>query len=146
MDREAGATDTADPLGGAYFIEAMTQDLQELAWELIERVDELGGAVAAVESGWVKEQIEDAAFRHNAQVEAGERVIVGVNKFEEAEEERIQLLRIDPEVLDEIRGRQAVEGDLLETVALVGLLEEPLGHPEREQDRAHARDRGCALG
>jgi methylmalonyl-CoA mutase N-terminal domain/subunit len=97
LANEAGATDTADPLGGSFFIEAMTRELEERAWELIERVDGLGGAVAAVESGFVKEQIEDAAYRWNSEVEAGERVIVGVNEFAEAEGEHIELLRIDPE-------------------------------------------------
>src|SRR5206468_6372907 len=59
---EAGGTDTADPLGGAFFIESMTRELEELARELIEQVDELGGAVAAIEQGFVQREIEDAAF------------------------------------------------------------------------------------
>ena len=78
---EAGATDTADPLGGSYFIEALTDELEERARELIERIDELGGAVAAIEQGFVQREIEEAAFRCNEQVESGERVIVGVNRF-----------------------------------------------------------------
>src|SRR6201993_686699 len=93
---EAGATDTADPLGGSYFIEALTDELEARARELIERVDEAGGAVAAVESGFVQEEVERAAFEFQQQVEAGERVIVGVNAFEEEGEERVELLRIDP--------------------------------------------------
>jgi methylmalonyl-CoA mutase, N-terminal domain len=96
LANEAGGTDTADPLGGAYFIEALTVELEERAWELIERVDELGGAVAAVERGWVQGEIEEAAFRYQQQVESGERVIVGVNRFQEAEEEEIELQHIDP--------------------------------------------------
>src|SRR5215210_5986853 len=94
---EAGPTDTADPLGGSYFVEALTDELEARAEELIERIDELGGAVAAVEQGWVQREIEDAAFRWNEQVESGERPIVGVNRFAEAEEEEVELLRIDPE-------------------------------------------------
>ena len=81
LAHEAGGTDTADPLGGAYFIEALTDELEEKAWELIERIDELGGAVAAVEQGFVQGEIEQAAFRYQQEVEAGERVIVGVNRF-----------------------------------------------------------------
>jgi methylmalonyl-CoA mutase N-terminal domain/subunit len=94
---EAGATDTADPLGGAYFIEALTSELEERARELIEHVDELGGAVAAIERGWVQDQIDDAAFRHTAEVEAGTRMVVGVNRFVEGETEEIELHRVDPE-------------------------------------------------
>ncbi|HVM17327.1 MAG TPA: methylmalonyl-CoA mutase family protein [Gaiellaceae bacterium] len=94
---EAGGTDTADPLGGAYFIEELTRELEERAWELIERVDELGGAVAAVEQGFVQGEIEEAAYRYTRDVEEGERVIVGVNKYAEAEEEPIELHRLDPE-------------------------------------------------
>ena len=94
---EGGATDTADPLGGSYFIEALTDELEQRARELIERIDELGGAVAAVEQGYVQREIEDAAFHWNEQVESGERVIVGVNRFTEAEEEHVELHRLDPE-------------------------------------------------
>ncbi len=93
---EAGGTDTADPLGGAYFIEALTDELEAKARELIERVDELGGAVAAVEQGFVQDEIEQAAFRWQQDVEAGERVIVGVNRFTEGEEEPMELHRLDP--------------------------------------------------
>jgi methylmalonyl-CoA mutase, N-terminal domain len=93
---EAGTTDTADPLGGSYFVEALTDELEARAWELIERVDEAGGAVVAVESGFVQEEIERAAFEFQQEVEAGERIIVGVNAYEEQSAERIELLRIDP--------------------------------------------------
>jgi methylmalonyl-CoA mutase, N-terminal domain len=97
LAHEAGGTDTADPLGGSYFIEALTDELEAKAWELIERVDELGGAVAAVEQGFIQDEIEQAAFRWQQEVETGERVIVGVNRFTEGEEEPIELHRLDPE-------------------------------------------------
>jgi methylmalonyl-CoA mutase N-terminal domain/subunit len=93
---EAGTTDTADPLGGSYYVEALTDELEARARELIEQVDDAGGAVAAVESGFVQEEIERAAFEFQQQVEAGERVIVGVNAYEEESGERIELLQIDP--------------------------------------------------
>jgi methylmalonyl-CoA mutase, N-terminal domain len=104
---EAGATDTADPLGGAYFIEALTSELEKRARELIEHVDELGGAVAAIERGWVQDQIDDAAFRHTADVEGGTRVIVGVNRFLEGETEEVELHRVDPEAERRQRERTA---------------------------------------
>jgi methylmalonyl-CoA mutase, N-terminal domain len=97
LANEAGGTDTADPLGGAYFIESLTDELEHRARELIERIDELGGAVAAIEAGFVQREIEDAAFEHERLLEAGERVVVGVNRYEEADEEEIELHRLDPE-------------------------------------------------
>src|SRR5438445_3667931 len=97
LAHEAGGTDTADPLGGSFFIEALTGELEEGARELIDRVEELGGAVEAIEQGFVQREIEDAAFTHTAEVESGERVLVGVNRYREEEAEPIELHRLDPE-------------------------------------------------
>ena len=97
LQNEAGTTATADPLGGSYYIESLTDELEGRARELIARVDELGGAVAAVEQGFVQAEIEESAFRWQQQVEAGERVIVGVNRYAAASEEPIELHTIDPE-------------------------------------------------
>src|SRR3954463_2192442 len=88
LAHEAGGTDTADPFGGSYFIEALTDELEAKTWALIERVDDLGGAVAAIEQGFVQDDSETAAFRWQQEVEGGERVIVGVNRFTEGEEEQ----------------------------------------------------------
>jgi len=95
---EAGATDTADPLGGSYFIEALTDELERRALDLIDRIEDLGGAVAAVEQGFVQGEIEEAAYRHARDVESGEKVIVGVNRYQEAEAERVELHRLDPQI------------------------------------------------
>jgi methylmalonyl-CoA mutase N-terminal domain/subunit len=97
LAHEAGGTDTADPFGGSYFIEALTDELEASARELIERVDELGGAVEAIEQGFVQREIEDAAFRHQESVEAGRRVIVGVNRYQEHDTEPIELHELDPD-------------------------------------------------
>jgi methylmalonyl-CoA mutase N-terminal domain/subunit len=93
---EAGATNTADPLGGSYYVEALTDELESRARELIEQVDERGGAVDAIEQGFLQAEIEQAAFAFQQQVERGERVIVGVNRYEDGETERVELHRIDP--------------------------------------------------
>jgi methylmalonyl-CoA mutase, N-terminal domain len=94
---EAGGTDTADPLAGSYFVESLTRELEERAWELIGRIDELGGAVAAVEQGFQRREIEEAAYTFEQKVEAGDRVVVGVNRFAEDDEEEMELHRLDPE-------------------------------------------------
>ncbi len=96
LQTEAGTTATADPLGGSYYIEALTDELEQRALELIERIDRLGGAVAAVEQGWVQAEIEESAFRWQQQVESGERVIVGVNRYTAESEGRIELHSLDP--------------------------------------------------
>jgi methylmalonyl-CoA mutase N-terminal domain/subunit len=95
---EAGTTDTADPLGGSWFVESLTDELEKRATELIERIDELGGAVAAIEAGWVQAQIEESAFRWQREVESGARVIVGVNRFTTDVPERVELHQLDPAV------------------------------------------------
>jgi methylmalonyl-CoA mutase, N-terminal domain len=97
LAHEAGTTDTADPLGGSYYVETLTAELEARAQELMDRVDELGGAVAAIEQGFVQAEIEASAFRYQSEVEAGERVVVGVNRFADDEAERVEILQVDPE-------------------------------------------------
>jgi methylmalonyl-CoA mutase N-terminal domain/subunit len=98
LAHEAGGTDTADPLGGSFFLESLTRELEERAQALIERVDEVGGAVAAIEAGFVQQEIEQSAFRWQQEIEGGERVMVGVNRFAEGDGESIELHRLDPEI------------------------------------------------
>jgi methylmalonyl-CoA mutase N-terminal domain/subunit len=95
---EAGTTSTADPLGGSWYVEALTDEFESRAAELIARIDELGGAVAAIEAGWVQGQIEESAFRWQREVEEGQRVIVGVNRYVQNEPARIELHRLDPAI------------------------------------------------
>jgi methylmalonyl-CoA mutase, N-terminal domain len=94
---EAGATATTDPLGGSYYIEALTDQLAGEGRTLIGEIDRLGGAVAAVESGWVQDAIEQSAFDFHRRVQAGDDVIVGVNRYQSGESEPIELHRIDPD-------------------------------------------------
>jgi methylmalonyl-CoA mutase N-terminal domain/subunit len=99
LREEGGTTDTADPLGGSYFIESLTRELEERARALIERIDQAGGAVAAIEQGLVQDEIEQAAFAYAREVESGERVIVGVNRYAvQGEDAEVELLRVDPEI------------------------------------------------
>src|SRR5215831_1565888 len=95
---ETDLTATADPLAGSYAIESMTNDIEQEAGRLIAKVEELGGAVAAIECGFQKTEIERSAYRIARQVDAGERVVVGVNRFAVAEEEPYQPLRVDPAI------------------------------------------------
>jgi methylmalonyl-CoA mutase N-terminal domain/subunit len=95
---ETGVVNTIDPLGGSYHVEALTNRLEAEAYELFRRIDELGGMVAAIEQNMPQREIADAAFRYQQEVDAEERVIVGVNRFRTESEEEISILRIDPDV------------------------------------------------
>jgi methylmalonyl-CoA mutase N-terminal domain/subunit len=93
---ESGVADTADPLAGSYFVESLTNDLEALAVELISRVDEKGGAVAAIEEGWPQSQIEESAYQEARRQAVGESIVVGVNKYQVDDEPEVPVLAVDP--------------------------------------------------
>ena len=99
---ESGATDTADPLGGSYFIESLTNEVEAASWKLIEKIDAMGGSVDAIEKGFIQNEIARSAYEHQLKVETNEKIIVGVNKFQVEEETPIPGFRID----DSIRNLQ----------------------------------------
>jgi methylmalonyl-CoA mutase N-terminal domain/subunit len=92
---ESGVTSTVDPLGGAYFVEALTDRVEGEATRLIQRIDELGGMVRALEAGFPQQEIADSGYRTQLQEDAGERVVVGVNRYVQADERPIHYLRLD---------------------------------------------------
>ena len=93
---ETGVVNTIDPLGGSYYLEHLTGELERQAYEYFRQIDELGGVIAAIEQNFFQQEIADASFRYQAEVESGQRVIVGVNRYETADEEPIPTLRIEP--------------------------------------------------
>ncbi|MGO1368154.1 acyl-CoA mutase large subunit family protein [Senegalia sp. (in: firmicutes)] len=95
---ESGVTNTVDPLAGSYFVEAKTDEIEKLAMEYIEKIDELGGAPKAIDKGYIQKEIMDAAYNYQKAVESGEEVVVGVNKFQAEEEAPKGLLKVDPKV------------------------------------------------
>jgi methylmalonyl-CoA mutase len=95
LQEETGITHVVDPLGGSYYVEALTQELYDRAWEIIERVDGEGGMANAVAQGWPKAMIEQASAGRQARVDRGEDVIVGVNKYRLADEDDIDILDVD---------------------------------------------------
>jgi len=124
LAHESGAADTIDPLGGSYYVEQLTDELEAEAFDIIEEVDERGGMRSAVESGWVQRQIQDVAYERQREIEEGERTIVGVNEFTVDDEERSENLEeVDPEDerrqierLEDVRGRRD-EATVEETLA-----------------------------
>jgi methylmalonyl-CoA mutase N-terminal domain/subunit len=95
---ESGVTDTVDPLAGSYYVESLTNELEAKANEYLEKIEDMGGAVAAIESGYMQREIQEAAWRYQQEVDSGERIIVGVNKFELEGEEPKPIFRVNPEV------------------------------------------------
>jgi methylmalonyl-CoA mutase, N-terminal domain len=108
---ETGVTDTIDPLGGSYFVEDLTNRLEAEAYDYFGRIRELGGVVAAIRDNFFQREIAEASFRFQNEVEAGQRVIVGVNRFQEEDAEPIEILRIDQALEDKQVARvQALKG------------------------------------
>ena len=95
---ETGVVNTIDPLGGSYHVEALTNRLESEAYELFRRIDELGGMVDAIEQNMPQREIAEAAYRYQQEVESGERVVVGVNRYLAGSEEEVEILRIDPQL------------------------------------------------
>jgi methylmalonyl-CoA mutase N-terminal domain/subunit len=94
---ETGVADTADPLGGSYFVETLTNEIEERASAYLDKVDGMGGAVAAIEAGFYQDEIHEAAYRIQRGIESGERVVVGVNRFAEPDERVVEIQRIGEE-------------------------------------------------
>ena len=121
---ESGVTNTVDPLAGSYFIESKTQEIMDKAMEYITKIDDLGGAPKAIDNGYIQQEIMDAAYYYQKEVETGERIVVGMNKFQIEEEAPKDLLRVDPAVgemqkqkLVDLRAKRdntAVEAKLVE--------------------------------
>ena len=133
LQHEAGLTDVVDPLGGSHYVEALTDEVEAKAWELINEVEAMGGMTKAVEAGLPKMRIEEAAARRQARVDKGEDVIVGVNKYRLDDEPPVDILEIDNEAVRKAqvarinkvrksRSRSAYEAAIaaLETVAQTG--------------------------
>ena len=92
---ESGVADTADPLGGSYFVEALTNEVEQKAWELVAKIDAMGGSVSAIEKGFIQDEIARSAYEHQRKVESGDKIIVGVNKFTVDEKNSIPPFKID---------------------------------------------------
>ena len=95
---EAGVADSADPLAGSYLVETLTEQVEARAWEYIEKIDAMGGAVAAIEAGFMQDEIEQSAYAYAKAVEDGEKTIVGVNRFTTDGAEPVEIFPIDPEL------------------------------------------------
>src|SRR3954468_23185611 len=131
---EVGVVNTADPLGGSYYLEQLTSELERQAYEYFDQIEQLGGVIPAIEQNFQQREIAEASYRYQAEVERGERVVVGVNRYEQEEEQPIELLRIDPaleqkqiERVQTVRERR----DTAAADAALARLKEDAGHDDR---------------
>lgn len=95
---ESGATHTVDPLAGSYYVENLTNEVEAAAWKLIEKIDVMGGAVKAIEQGFIQEEIARSAYMYNKAIESQEKIIVGVNKFTTKEKDKTPVFKIDDSI------------------------------------------------
>jgi methylmalonyl-CoA mutase N-terminal domain/subunit len=144
---ETGVAETVDPLGGSYYVESLTDELERVATEIIEKVDAMGGAVAAIEAGYYQDEIHEAAFRIQRGIETGDRVVVGVNRFVDPDEKDVELQRISAEETAQQMGRlrglrasrdQPAVDAALEAVGAAAVGSENLLPPMREALRLRA--------
>jgi methylmalonyl-CoA mutase N-terminal domain/subunit len=150
LAHETGVTNTVDPLGGSYFVETLTKKMEQEARTYFERIEELGGMIPALESGFFRREIADAAFTYQREVDARRKLIVGVNAFQEADEKPIETLVIDETVekeqvarLREIKAKRDGEAvrNLLDRVRRVAATNENLMPTLVEAARAR-----CTVG
>jgi methylmalonyl-CoA mutase, N-terminal domain len=131
---ETGVVNAIDPLGGSYYLEQLTNELERQAYDYFERIEELGGVIPAIEQNFQQREIAEASFRYQSEVERGERVVVGVNRYEQEDEQPIDLLRIDPALEQkQIERVQAVRErrDTAAAEAALARLKEDAAHEDR---------------
>jgi methylmalonyl-CoA mutase N-terminal domain/subunit len=131
---ETGVTNTVDPLGGSYFIEALTDEMEERCYEYFRKIDDLGGMVESVKRNYPQREIADAAFGLQQEIDAGERVVVGVNRFLAVDEQPIPTLRVDPALERKQIGRLQASRARRDGVAVeraLAALREDAAHADR---------------
>jgi methylmalonyl-CoA mutase N-terminal domain/subunit len=131
---ETGVVNSIDPLGGSYYLEQLTDELERQAYDYFEQIDELGGVIPAIEQNFQQREIAEASFRYQSEVEHGERVVVGVNRYEMEDEQQLEILRIDPALEQkQIERVQAVRErrDSAAAEAALARLKEDAAHDDR---------------
>jgi methylmalonyl-CoA mutase N-terminal domain/subunit len=146
---ETGVTNTIDPLGGSYFVEALTDRLETAAYEYFAKIDELGGMVEAIKQNYPQREIADAAFTLQEEIERQQRIVVGVNRYQQSEERQLEILRIPAELERKQIGRtqavrarrdpEAVEAALAE-LRDAAAADRNLMEPLLDAARAHATE------
>jgi methylmalonyl-CoA mutase N-terminal domain/subunit len=149
LAHETGVTNTIDPLGGAYFVEALTDRMEEAAYDYFRRIDELGGMVEAIKQNFPQREIADASFQYQQEVDDGKRIVVGVNRYQVIDDEPIEILRIDPALekkqIDRVNAARGARDSGAAEAALTALKQAAAGEanlmePLLDCARAHATE------
>lgn len=147
---ESGATDTVDPLAGSYYVEQLTNDVEAAAWKLIDKIDAMGGAVKAIEQGFIQEEIARSAYKYNSAIETGEKIIVGVNKFTSKETNDTPLLKIDDSIRivqsEKLKALRAKRDNAKADACLAAIREKALGTENLMPAVIEAVENLCTLG
>ena len=114
--------DTVDPLAGSYFVERLTDEIERRSREYIETIDSMGGALAAIEQGFIQREIQDSAYQYQREIERKDRIVVGVNRFLVEEESALQRLKVDPAVGEQQAARLAALRERRENERVSALL------------------------
>ncbi|HLO69511.1 MAG TPA: methylmalonyl-CoA mutase family protein [Flavipsychrobacter sp.] len=147
---ESGATDTVDPLAGSYYVEQLTNEVESAAWKLIDKIDAMGGAVKAIEQGFIQEEIARSAYKYNSAIETGEKIIVGVNKFTSKETNDTPLLKIDDSIRvvqsEKLKALRAKRDNAKAEASLAAIREKALGTENLMPAVIEAVENLCTLG
>ena len=131
---ETGVTSVPDPFGGSYYIEELTDRIEREAMDYIRRIDEMGGTLRAIEAGFIQGEIQNSAFEFQREIEKGERIIVGVNRFQTEERDRVPVFRIDP-ANERVADRKPAEDAGVREMRSGGGRASPIWKPPRAEPR-----------
>ncbi len=147
---ESGAADTVDPLAGSYFIESLTAEVEQKAWEIIAQIDAMGGSVAAIEAGFMQDEIARSAYRYQRGIENGEKIIVGVNKFAAKEESRSNVFKVDDAIREEqmhkLAQLKSARNNEAVVLALAAIRSSAVDGTNLMPTVVHAVEQHCTLG
>ena len=147
---ESGAADTVDPLAGSYYVEALTNEVEQKAWELMGKIDAMGGSVSAIEQGFMQDEIAKSAYDYQRKIETGEKIIVGVNKFVSKEENTVPVFRIDDSIREEqkkkLESLKAERNNEAVANALAAVRQNGVDGTNIMPSVVHAVEQYCTLG
>jgi methylmalonyl-CoA mutase N-terminal domain/subunit len=147
---ESGVADTSDPLAGSYFIENLTNEIEKEATSLIEKIDEMGGSVSAIENGYMQNKIAESAYAYQKNIESKEKIIVGVNEFRSTSTTHIPILKIDEKIrqeqIDKLNQLKAVRDQAKVNACLAAVKDAGMGTANLMPVVIDAVEQGCTLG
>ena len=147
---ESGIADTADPLAGSYFVENLTAEMESKTLDLIQQVDDMGGAVASIESGWMQNRISDSAYKYQKDIESKEKIIVGVNEYQTEETTKIPIFKIDASIqeaqIQKIKALKANRDNVVASACLAAIKDAAITGQNIMPPVIAAVEANCTLG